>query len=63
MFSPYSTAMGVPSQAVIIQQSNNEMVTLVVVYHKETENPSKVEMLLSLWKGSGYAFFRLVTIK
>lgn len=39
------------------------MVNLVVVYHKETENPSKVEMLLSLWKGSKYAFFRLVSIK
>ena len=55
--------MGVPILAVIIQHSNNEMVILVVAYHKETENPSKVEMLLSLWKGSGYAFFRLVTIK
>ena len=51
MFSPYSTAMGVPSQTVIIQHSNNEMVILVVVYHKETENPSKVSTVFSFWKG------------
>ena len=63
MLSPCSTAMGVPNLVVIVQHSNNEMVILVVAYHKETENPSKVEMLLSLWKGSGYAFFLLVSIK